>query len=405
MNANEWAILNKKALVTVRLSLTPQVALIIFKEKTTAVVMQALEKLFEKPSASNKVFLMKRLFNMKMFENGSIADHLINDFNGVTYQLESVSINDDDEFMVLLFLCSLPDSWNNLVTTLSNSTVSEMLTLNDVMSSIINDKMRRKTISDGISSSTALSLESRGIKKIQLDFCKGCVYGKQKRVNFRSDGKEKKIERLELVHTVVCGPTTVKSLGGNKVKCLKSDNGGEYRDEGFQEYCSNNVIRLIRTLNRTPQENGLTKRMNRTIMERARCMMIYVDLPLQFWAVDIDTAVYLINRSPASALHGGIPEEEWIGKPVNYSFLRIFGCIAYTHIDKEEMKKLDSKSPKCVFIRYRGDEYGYHLWDYEHKKIIRSRDAIFDESQLYKHRLQEHGIEKENRKCMELDEP
>ncbi|KAK3014045.1 hypothetical protein RJ639_008039 [Escallonia herrerae] len=125
----------------------------------------------------------------------------------------------------------------------------------------------------------------------------------------------------------------------------------------------------------------------------------------KFWAAAVDTAVYLINRSPASTLNGGIPEEEWLGKPVNYSFLRVFGCIAYAHIDKEERTKLDSKSHKCVFIGYGGDEYGYRLWDYEHNKIIRSRNVIFDESRLYKHRLQEHGIEKENKEYMELDKP
>ncbi|KAK2978578.1 hypothetical protein RJ640_006697 [Escallonia rubra] len=114
MNANE------KALVTVRLSLTPQVAFNISKEKTTAAVMKALKKLYEKPSASNKVFIMKKLFNMRMSENGSVVDHL-NDFNGITNQLESVGINFDDEIRALLFLCSLPDSWNNLVTTVSNS--------------------------------------------------------------------------------------------------------------------------------------------------------------------------------------------------------------------------------------------------------------------------------------------
>ncbi|KAK2967224.1 hypothetical protein RJ640_000698 [Escallonia rubra] len=147
MNASEWAILDKKALATVRLSLTPQVAFNISKEKTIAAVMKALEKLYEKPSASNKVFLMKKLFNMRMSENGFVVDHL-NDFNGVTNQLESVGINFDDEIRALLFLCSLPDSWNNLVTTVSNSTISGMLTLNDVVSSVMNDEMRRKTIGD-----------------------------------------------------------------------------------------------------------------------------------------------------------------------------------------------------------------------------------------------------------------
>ncbi|KAK3003168.1 hypothetical protein RJ639_019853 [Escallonia herrerae] len=161
MNASEWAVLDRKALATVRLSLSPQVAFNISKEKSTATVMKAMEKLYEKHSASNKVFLMKKLFNMRMSENGSVVDHL-NDFNGVTNQLESVGINFDYEIRALLFLCSLPDSWNNLVTTVSNSIISRMLTLNDVMSSVMNDEMRRKTIGDGISSSTALSVESRG---------------------------------------------------------------------------------------------------------------------------------------------------------------------------------------------------------------------------------------------------
>ena len=70
----EWNILDKKALRTVRLCLAASVAFNI---------LQTLEKLYEKPSASNKVFLMKWLFNMKMSEGGSVADHL-NDFNTVT---------------------------------------------------------------------------------------------------------------------------------------------------------------------------------------------------------------------------------------------------------------------------------------------------------------------------------
>ncbi|KAK2967337.1 hypothetical protein RJ640_017057 [Escallonia rubra] len=161
MNESEWTILDRNALATVRLSLTPQVAFNIFKKKTTAAVMKALEKLYEKPHASNKVFLMKKLFNMRMSENGSVVDHL-NDFNGVTNQLKSIGINFDDEIRALLFMYSLPDSWNKLVTTVSNSTISGTLTLNDVVSSVMNDEMRRKTTGDGISFSTALSVESRG---------------------------------------------------------------------------------------------------------------------------------------------------------------------------------------------------------------------------------------------------
>ncbi|MDF3691487.1 hypothetical protein P3S59_26035 [Enterobacter hormaechei] len=82
--------------------------------------MQTLAKLYEKLSASNKVFLMKHLFNMKIEEVGFVTDHL-NEFNTITSQLSSVGINFDEEIRALLILCSLPESWNGLVMAVSNS--------------------------------------------------------------------------------------------------------------------------------------------------------------------------------------------------------------------------------------------------------------------------------------------
>ena len=84
MKDEEWEILDRKALGMIGLSLAASMAFNISKEKTTKDLMDALAKLYEKPSTSNKVFLMKRLFNMKMLEGGtSVADHLI-EFNTVT---------------------------------------------------------------------------------------------------------------------------------------------------------------------------------------------------------------------------------------------------------------------------------------------------------------------------------
>ena len=83
MKDKEWEVLDRKALGTIRLCLASSVAFNISKEKTTEGVMSTLSKLYEKPSASNKVFLMKCLFNMKMSEGGSVADHL-NEFNTLT---------------------------------------------------------------------------------------------------------------------------------------------------------------------------------------------------------------------------------------------------------------------------------------------------------------------------------
>ncbi len=83
MTDTEWDILDRKELGTIWLCLAASVTFNISKETTIEGLMSALEKLYEKPSTSNKVFLMKRLFNMKMSEGGSVSDHL-NDFNIVT---------------------------------------------------------------------------------------------------------------------------------------------------------------------------------------------------------------------------------------------------------------------------------------------------------------------------------
>src|SRR5271154_4992655 len=183
-----------------------------------------------------------------------------------------------------------------------------------------------------------------GLKCDNMDFYESCVYGKQKRVSFMKTRKENKSEKLELVHTDVWGPAQVSSLGGShyyvtfifdatrktwvycikrksdvfdtfkkwkalvenetgkRLKCLRSDNGGEYCSKEFDNYCSYNGIRRMKTVPRTPQENGVSERMNGTIMERAKSMRLHAGLPLQFWADAVDTAVYLINRGPSSAL-------------------------------------------------------------------------------------------------------
>jgi hypothetical protein len=141
MKDKEWDFIDRKALGTIRLSMAASVAFNILKEKTMTELMDTLAKLYEKPSASNKVFLMKRLFNMNMSEGGSIANHL-NEFNMVTNKLNSVKVDFDDEFMALLILCSLPESWNGLVMVVSNFVSgSNTLKFDDVVGVILSQEM------------------------------------------------------------------------------------------------------------------------------------------------------------------------------------------------------------------------------------------------------------------------
>ena len=117
-------------------------------------------------------------------------------------------------------------------------------------------------------------------------------------------------------------------------------------------------------------------------------------LEKNFWVEAVSTTCYLINRFPTIALDGGIPEEVRIGKNLNYSHLKIFGCEAFVHIPKENRTKLDDKSMKCIFLGYADEDFGYHLWDPIKQKIIRSRDVIFNESEMLKRTIGELEVKK-----------
>jgi hypothetical protein len=93
--------------------------------------MEALSGMYEKPSANNKVHLMKNLFNVKMTEGTSVTQHL-NNFNTIINQLSYVEIEFDDEIHALSLLASLPSRWEGMRTTMSNSAGKSKLKYDDI---------------------------------------------------------------------------------------------------------------------------------------------------------------------------------------------------------------------------------------------------------------------------------
>ena len=88
-------------------------------------------------------------------------------------------------------------------------------------------------------------------------------------------------------------------------------------------------IRLEKTVPKTPQQNGVAERMNRTICDRIRCMLSHAKLPKSFWGEAMRTVVDLINLSPSYPLEGDISERVWTGKFVSFVYLRVFGYRAF----------------------------------------------------------------------------
>ena len=81
-----------------------------------------------------------------------------------------------------------------------------------------------------------------------------------------------------------------------------------------------------------------------------------------------------------------LPEEVWSSKEVKFSHLKFFGCVSYVHIVSIAHSKLDAKFKICFFIGYGNEKFGYWFWDEQNRKIIRSRNMIFNEHVMYKDR-------------------
>ncbi|GJS25062.1 putative RNA-directed DNA polymerase [Tanacetum coccineum] len=285
-----------------------------------------------------------------------------------------------------------------------------------------------------------------GVHDINLKKCSHCLAGKQTRRAFKSRPSFRTENILDLVHSDVCGPMKTKTLGGcsyfvtfiddhsrkvwvytlktkdqvldvfkqfhalverqtgKKLKCIRSDNGGEYIGP-FDAYCREHGIQHQKTPPKTPQLNGLAERMNRTLVERVRCLLSHAGLPASFWGEALNTAVHVINLTPCVPLRFDVPDRVWSGKDVSYHHLRVFGCKASVHIPKDERSKLDVKNKPCVFLGYGQDELGYRLYDPVQKKLVRSRDVEFDEDQTLKdvEKTEKETIPQHNDDPIDLD--
>ena len=213
-------------------------------------------------------------------------------------------------------------------------------------------------------------------KNEKLSFCEGCVEGKMHRRPFKPVGEIPSAEKLQLVHSDVCGPMHTESFGGQKYfvtfiddfsRCcavyfmkqksevlekfkefeaittnesgqrvikLRTDNGGEYVSQEFETYLKTKGIKHELTVPHSPQQNGVAERMNRTLTESARAMIAHANLPNDYWAEAIATAAYVKNRAPTTAFEiDTTPYERWYGKKPDVTHLKVFGCIAYAHVE------------------------------------------------------------------------
>uniref|UniRef100_H3H8A1 Integrase catalytic domain-containing protein n=1 Tax=Phytophthora ramorum TaxID=164328 RepID=H3H8A1_PHYRM len=256
----------------------------------------------------------------------------------------------------------------------------------------------------------------------QWELCDGCALGKQTRVSYMKSSPNRAKHVLEVVHSDVCGPMQTPTFGGKRyfvtfiddkshfcvvyllrnksevaakfaefvafaetqtgkrVQTLRSDNGGEYTSGAMAKFCADRGIVQKFTPPYTPQLNGVAERMNRTLVECARCMLEHAGLPKTYWGEAVVTATFLRNRCPTRAVsHDKSPHQVWTGKKPLLANLKVFGCHAYVHVPKAKRTKFDARSVRCRFLGYSEHEKAYRFEELESSRVLVSRDAQFME--------------------------
>ncbi|GAU44851.1 hypothetical protein TSUD_112250 [Trifolium subterraneum] len=219
--------------------------------------------------------------------------------------------------------------------------------------------------------------------KTPKQLCKECCVAKPARKAFKHDLPMKSSQKLQLIHSDVCGPLEVQSMGGNyyfltfideftrhvwiymiekksevftkfkkfklqveresecSIKKLRTDGGGEYVSNEFAKFCK--------------------------------------EMPNRFWAEAAATSVYIINRCPTKKLLDKTPYEAWTGAKPSVCHFKVFGSLCFRHVPEQLRRKLDDRSQAMVFLGYHSTG-AYKLYSPTENKMIISRDVQFDES-------------------------
>nr|GFB16987.1 retrovirus-related Pol polyprotein from transposon TNT 1-94 [Tanacetum cinerariifolium] len=160
---------------------------------------------------------------------------------------------------------------------------------------------------------------------------------------------------------------------------LVRDNGTEFVNQTLRDYYEEVGISHETSVARSPQQNGVVKRRNRTLIEVACTMLIYAQAPLFLWAEVVATACFTQNRSIIRLIHGKTPYELLHSKLPDLSFFHVFGALCYPTNDSENLGKLQPKADIGIFIGYAPTKKAFHIYNRHTKRIVETIHVDFDE--------------------------
>nr|GEX91967.1 hypothetical protein [Tanacetum cinerariifolium] len=250
--------------------------------------------------------------------------------------------------------------------------------------------------------------------------CSSCELGKAKRKSFHTKLTPSSKRQLQLLHMDLCGPMRVASINGKRyvlvivddysrytwthflrskdethevlidflrlvqrglqaqVRVIRTDKGTEFLNQTLHAYFFAEENRYQTSVARTPKQNGVVERQNRTLIEAARTMLSAAKVPLIFWAEAIATTCFTQNRSLVIPRHEKTPYHIINNQKLSVKFFHIFGSLCYIVRDGENIDKMKEKGDAFIFVGYSTQSRAYRVFNKRTRVIMETIHVNFD---------------------------
>nr|GFA43243.1 hypothetical protein [Tanacetum cinerariifolium] len=206
------------------------------------------------------------------------------------------------------------------------------------------------------------------LKFVKDHLCSSCELGKAKQKS-KDETPEVLIDFLRLVQ---------RGLHA-QVRIVRTDKGTEFLNNTLLAYFVSEGFLHQTSVARTPKQNYIVERQNRTVVEAARTMLSAAKVPLFFWAEAIATSCFTQNRSLVIPRHEKTPYHIINDRKPSVKFFHIFGSVCYIVRDGENLDKMKEKGDECIFMRYSTESRAYRVFNKRTRVIMESIHVNFDE--------------------------
>ncbi|GJS92951.1 putative ribonuclease H-like domain-containing protein [Tanacetum coccineum] len=205
--------------------------------------------------------------------------------------------------------------------------------------------------------------------------CVACQKGKQHKASCKTKlvfFLATKDETSRILKTFITG---IENQINHKVKIISCDNETEFKNNDMNQFCGMKRIKMEFSVARTPQQNRVAERKNRTLIEAARTMLADSLLPTTFWAKVVNTTCYVQNRVLVTKPHNKTPYELLLGRPPSISFMRPFGCPVTILNTLDPLGKFDGKTDEGFLVGYSINNKAFRVFNTRTRKSTNNKDA------------------------------